>query len=131
MFYELTRSICPECRRVIDAQVILRESRNPFRCHRIKVSGFTTIKRCCQATSRDSVPSTNRVASSARRGFTCRSTYSANCFREEQILRRELGSRPQRQRRQPPKVVCDAEEGSNGQTRPGPDHASGWYAMPR
>ena len=27
VFYELTRSICPECRRVIDAQVILRENR--------------------------------------------------------------------------------------------------------
>ena len=24
VFYELTRSICPECRRVIDAQIILR-----------------------------------------------------------------------------------------------------------
>jgi len=49
---------------------------------------------------------------------------------EEQVLRRELGSRPQRERRQPQKVVCNAEESSNGQTRPGPDHASGWYAMP-
>jgi tetraether lipid synthase len=27
VFYELTRSICPECRRVIDAQVLLREGR--------------------------------------------------------------------------------------------------------
>ncbi len=26
VFYELTRSICPECRRVIDAQVLLREN---------------------------------------------------------------------------------------------------------
>ena len=25
VFYELTRSICPDCRRVIDAQVILRD----------------------------------------------------------------------------------------------------------
>ena len=27
VFYELTRSICPDCRRVIDAQVLLREGR--------------------------------------------------------------------------------------------------------
>lgn len=27
VFYELTRSICPECRRVIDAQVLLRENK--------------------------------------------------------------------------------------------------------
>src|SRR5262249_15145807 len=27
VFYELTRSVCPECRRVIDAQVLLREGR--------------------------------------------------------------------------------------------------------
>ena len=27
VFYELTRSICPECRRVIDAQVILRANK--------------------------------------------------------------------------------------------------------
>ena len=27
VFYELTRSICPECRRVIDAQVILRDNK--------------------------------------------------------------------------------------------------------
>ena len=33
-------------------------------------------------------------------------------------------------RRQPQKVVCNAEESSNGRTRPGPDHTPGWYAMP-
>ena len=27
VFYELTRSICPDCRRVIDAQVILRNNK--------------------------------------------------------------------------------------------------------
>src|SRR5487761_984955 len=27
VFYELTRSICPECRRVIDAQIILRDNK--------------------------------------------------------------------------------------------------------
>ena len=27
IFYELTRSICPDCRRVIDAQIILRNNK--------------------------------------------------------------------------------------------------------
>jgi hypothetical protein len=27
VFYELTRSICPECRRVIDAQILIRNDR--------------------------------------------------------------------------------------------------------
>ena len=27
VFYELTRSICPECRRVIDAEILLREGK--------------------------------------------------------------------------------------------------------
>jgi len=27
VFYELTRSICPECRRVIDAKVLLRNNK--------------------------------------------------------------------------------------------------------
>src|SRR3989304_6025813 len=27
IFYELTRSICPECRRVVDAQILLREDK--------------------------------------------------------------------------------------------------------
>jgi uncharacterized radical SAM superfamily Fe-S cluster-containing enzyme len=27
IFYELTRSICPECRRVIDAKILLRDDK--------------------------------------------------------------------------------------------------------
>src|SRR5215469_3637587 len=27
VFYELTRSICPQCRRVIDAQILLRDNK--------------------------------------------------------------------------------------------------------
>jgi len=27
VFYELTRSICPECRRVIDAQILIRDNK--------------------------------------------------------------------------------------------------------
>src|SRR5260370_38381385 len=33
VFYELTRSICPECRRVIDAQILLRDNKVYMRKH--------------------------------------------------------------------------------------------------
>ena len=52
----------------------------PFRCHRMSVSGLTTINRRRHSISRDSATSAIRVASSARRGFACRSTYNASCF---------------------------------------------------
>jgi uncharacterized radical SAM superfamily Fe-S cluster-containing enzyme len=38
VFYELTRSICPDCRRVIDAQVILRDDK-VFMCKRCPEHG--------------------------------------------------------------------------------------------
>ena len=49
----------------------------PFRCQRRSVSGFTIVSRRRQSTKRDNATSTMRVASSSRRGFTCRSRYSA------------------------------------------------------
>ena len=33
IFHELTRSLCPECRRVIDAQVLIRDSAVYLRKH--------------------------------------------------------------------------------------------------
>ena len=51
----------------------------PFRCHRMSVAGFTTVRIGRQSISHDSATSAIRVASSARRGFTCRSTYNASC----------------------------------------------------
>ena len=57
----------------------------PLRCHRMSVSGFTTVRSRRQSMSRDSTTSVIRVASSARRGFTCRSRYNANCFRRNRF----------------------------------------------
>jgi hypothetical protein len=57
-----------------------QNKRKPFRCHRMSVPGFTTVRRRRQSTSTDRATSVIRVASSARHGFTCRSTYSASCF---------------------------------------------------
>jgi serine/threonine protein kinase len=61
----------------------LRKS-NPFRCHRMRISGFTTDSTCRQSTSHDKA-TMMRVPSSARRGFTCRSTYNANCLRRNRF----------------------------------------------
>ena len=49
------------------------QSRNPFRCHRISVSGSRGSAKCRQSTNGDKAIRVIRVASSARRGFTGRS----------------------------------------------------------
>ena len=54
--------------------------RNPFRCQRISVSGFTKTSNWRQETKRDKAARTMRGASSARRGLTLRSWYNANCL---------------------------------------------------
>ena len=46
----------------------------------MSVSGFTTVRMRRHSISHDSATSAIRVGSSARRGFTCRSTYNASCF---------------------------------------------------
>jgi hypothetical protein len=51
----------------------------------MRVSGFTIVSRRRHSTNRDKVTSVMRVASSARRGFACRSTYSANCLRRNKF----------------------------------------------
>jgi len=57
-----------------------QNNRYALRCHRMSVAGRTMVRIRRQSTSRDSAISAIRVASSARRAFTCRSTYKANCF---------------------------------------------------
>jgi len=62
-----------------------QNSRNPLRCHRMSVSGFTTVRSRRQSMRRDSATSAIRVASSARRGLTRRSRYNANCLRRNRF----------------------------------------------
>ena len=62
-----------------------QNSRNPLRCHRMSVSGFTTVRSRRQSIRRDSATSAIRVASSARRGLTFRSRYNANCLRRNRF----------------------------------------------
>src|SRR5262249_18275168 len=47
---------------------------------RMSVAGCTMVRIRRQSIRRDRATSAIRVASSARRGFTGRSTYNANCF---------------------------------------------------
>jgi hypothetical protein len=65
-----------------------QNSRKPFRCHRMSVSGLTTLRTRRQSISRDSARSVIRVASSARRGLIWRSRYNANCLRRKNSRRR-------------------------------------------
>jgi hypothetical protein len=51
----------------------------------MSVSGFTIVSRRRQSTNRDKATSMIRAASSARCGLTCRSRYSANCFRRNRF----------------------------------------------
>ena len=62
-----------------------QNSRKPFRCQRMSVSGSTMVSKRRHSTIRDKATSVMRVASSARRGFTCRSKYNANCFRRNRF----------------------------------------------
>ena len=62
-----------------------QKRRNPLRCHRISVSGFTIVSAALQSISRESTTRVIRVASSARRGLTRRSWYSASCFRRNRF----------------------------------------------
>ena len=62
-----------------------QNNRNPFRCQRISVSGFTMTSKWRHSRKRDKLPRMMRVASSARRGFTRRSWYNASCFRRNRF----------------------------------------------
>lgn len=57
----------------------------PFGCQPISVCGLTTVSSCRHSRNRDNATSVIRVALSARRGFACRSTYNANCFRSNRF----------------------------------------------
>jgi len=57
-----------------------QNNRYALRCQRMSVAGCTMVRIRRHSTSRDSATSVIRVASSARRGFTWRSAYKANCF---------------------------------------------------
>jgi hypothetical protein len=62
-----------------------QNSRKPFRCQRMKVSGLTTVRASRQANSVDSNTGLNLVAGRARRGLTLRSKYKANCLRRKRF----------------------------------------------
>src|SRR5262245_45539066 len=62
-----------------------QNSRNPFRCERTNVSGFTTVRADGQSKDRINCASIKRSESVARRGFCFRSTYIACCLRRKRF----------------------------------------------
>jgi hypothetical protein len=62
-----------------------QNNRNPFRCHRISVSGFTFTSELPHGNIRLSVAIIHRVASSARRDLTFRSWNMASCLRRKRF----------------------------------------------
>ena len=67
-----------------------------------------------------------RLASSARRGFTCRSTYNANCFLRNKF---SAASRACGEGRELHDIDGDPQDGSDDTAEPGLDHVSGGYAI--
>jgi hypothetical protein len=62
-----------------------QNSRNALRCHRTSVGGCTIVRASRQAKQRASKSRVRRTGSDARRGFTWRYRYSANCFRRKRF----------------------------------------------
>ena len=62
-----------------------QNSRNPFRCHRIRVSGLTMVKACRHSKNVASSAMVKRTASVARLGLFFRSRYKASCFRRNRF----------------------------------------------
>jgi hypothetical protein len=62
-----------------------QNNRNPWRCHRISVSGFTFISELPHGNIRLRVAIVHRAESSARRGLTFRSWNSASCLRRKRF----------------------------------------------
>ncbi len=78
----------------------LQRIRNPSRCQRISVAGFTTTRASFQSKKRDSNTKPSRVTPSARWDLALRSTKSASCFRRKRFsaAREALAWRSRRSR---------------------------------
>jgi len=63
----------------------IQNSRKPFRCQRIKVSGLTTVRASRHANNLESNTRVNLADAFARRGLTLRSRYKANCLRRKRF----------------------------------------------
>jgi len=71
--------------RPLDRDFHFQNSRNPLRCHRINVSGLTTVKASRHSKYLERYASVKRIGSVALRGFLFRSTYSTSCLRRNRF----------------------------------------------
>ena len=62
-----------------------QNKRNPFRCQRMSVSGFTTMREFLHSKSLARVTIVNRVELSVRRGVCSRSIKNVSCFRRKRF----------------------------------------------
>ena len=62
-----------------------QNKRKPFRCQRMRVSGFTTTSAFFQSNILASAAIVNRVALSVRRGVCSRSTKKVSCYRRNRF----------------------------------------------
>ena len=58
VFYELTRTICPECRRVIDGHVLIRDNKVYMRKRPISLTSFHSTSAMPKASTSRTPPST-------------------------------------------------------------------------
>ena len=63
-----------------------QNTRNPLRCQRISVSGWTTVRALRQSKKREGWASVKRMELVARRGLIFSLNVEAELFAEEQIL---------------------------------------------
>ena len=105
-----------------------QNSRNPFRCHRMSVSGFTTVRSRRQSISRDSAASVTRIASSGPSRLHMPLDVQRQLLAQKEIFGGEVRTRAQHRRYELHDVASDARDRAYVEARSGPGHASGWYA---
>src|SRR5437660_6096789 len=69
----------------VDSEYCDCARRDPLRCHRIKVSGLTTVRASRQSKTLARWASAKRIELVALRGFFCRSAYRASCLRRNRF----------------------------------------------
>jgi hypothetical protein len=86
------------------------------------VSGLTIVSNRRQSSSRDNATSAIRVASSARRGFACRSMYSANCFLRKRFSAASAARQSAHCRDESWQVAHHAQESRHAEAMTSADH---------
>ena len=94
-----------------------QNSRQPWRCHRISVSGLTTVRSARQSRNRERMSSAARVDALARRGLVAPLLIQRQLLAQEQILGRQLHpgcqDQPDHHDELKEQLMCRAERGGS------------------